>query len=246
MRALIKGHLIECLLIRVYTLNLSVFIEVFIMIKLNPIENNISLKLPNLLDNIPAKDFDNLAIEIAEYQELACGQSFDLDFNSLELLISVLGSHVNRFCYGRLVKAYGLDWHDCLDYYDTVKCTYSGKNLKSVLVECLQFISAYLYEVGTIEQYKSFCGYLNGLIEGTEPGLWTINNKRRAFEVVRYIIGYAFILQRYDAQYNDGSGKYSIDDNIIRSKGDGTFYYLPVLFETSIDACRHLKNDFLK
>lgn len=216
------------------------------MIKLNPIENVFNLNLPKLLDDIPAKDFDDLAIEIADYQKQVCGQSFDLDFNSLELLISMLGSHANRFCYGRLVKAYGLDWQDCFDCYDTIKCSFSGENLKSVLVECLQFINSYLYEVGTIEQYKTFCGYINGLIEGTEPGLWTINNERRAFEVVRYILGYAFILQRYDTLYNDGLGEFSVEDYQIESKSDGTFYYQPALFETSHYAGRHLKNDFLK
>lgn len=214
------------------------------MFELNPIENVFNLNLPKLLDNIPAKDFDDLAIEIAEYQELACGQSFDLDFNSLELLISVLGSHFNRFSYCRLVKAYGLNWHDCLDYYDTVECTYSGKNLKSVLVECLQFIDNYIYEVGTIEQYKSLCGYLNDVIKGWDPGTGALSSDIRAFEVVRYILGYAFILQRYDALYNDGSGKYSVDDYLIKSKCDGNFYYPPVLFETSTDAYRYLKSDF--
>lgn len=214
------------------------------MIKLNPIENIISLKLPNLLDNIPAKDFDNLAIEIAEYQALACGQSFDLEFNSLELLISVLGSHINRFNYGLLAKAYGLNWHDCIDCHDIIKCSYSGKNLKSVLVECLEFIDNYIYEVGTIKQYKSICGYINGLIEGTEPGLWYVDDDTRALEVVRYIIGYAFILQRHDANYNDGLGEYSAEDYQTCSKCDGTFYYQPALVETSISARRHLKRDF--
>lgn len=216
------------------------------MIKLNPINNIITLNLSDFLDAIPAKDFDDFAKEIADYQKQVCGHSFELEFNSLELLISVLGSHANRFCYGRLVKAYGLDMHDCLDRYDTIKCSYSGENLKSVLVECLQFINSYLYEVGTIEQYKTFCGYINGLIEGTEPGLWTINNERRAFEVVRYIIGYTFMLQKHDALYNDGLGKYSAEDYQIESKGDGTFYYQPALFETSHYAGRDLKNDFLK
>lgn len=217
------------------------------MIKLNPINNIITLNLSDFLDAIPAKDFDDFAKEIADYQSEVCGYFFELDFNFLDLLISVLGSHTsNRFCYGRLVKAYGLDWRDCFDYYDTIKRHFSGENLKSVLVECLQFISSYLYEVGTIEQYKSFCGYINGLIEGTEPGLWTINNERRAFEVVRYILGYAFILQRYDAQYNNSLGKYHAEDYQIESKSDGTFYYQPALFETSRYADRYLKNDFLK
>ena len=215
------------------------------MIKLNPINNVITLKLSDFLDDIPAKDFDDFAKEIADYQKQVCGHSFELDFNSLELLISVLGFHANRFGYDVLVKNYKLDWRDCFDGYDLIKCSYSGENLKSFLVECLAFINDYLCEVGTIEQYKSFCGYLNGLIDGTEPGLWTINNERRAFEVVRYIIGYAFILQRYDISYNDGEGCYSCEDYQIESKRDGTFFYQPVLFEASRDAILILKRDYL-
>lgn len=208
------------------------------MIKLNPINNVIKLKLSTCLNRVSAKVFDSYAREISRYQTQVCSDPFVMQFDSLELLVTVLGSSKNRFDFQPLVNHYKLDLDSCLDSYDTMKLYFSGGHLKQVLSECLTFISDYLVTVGTLEQYLDFCSRLNRMIDGSYFGVDARNtNEQRVFEVFRFIIGYTFILQYYHERYTNDCGRLDCADYQIGVNArDGSYYYQTALYEAEQDA----------
>ena len=208
------------------------------MIKLNPINNIINLKLSTCLNRVAAKVFDRYAREIAKYQEQVCGDPFVVQMDNLELLVTVLGSSKNRFDFQPIVNRYGLDLDSCLDSYDVMKLYFSCGHLKQVLSECLTFISDYLKTVGTLEQYLDFCNRLNRMIDGSYFGVDARNtNEGRVFEVIRFIIGYTFILQYYHERYTNDCGRLDCADyQISVNARDGAYYYQPALYEAEQDA----------
>ena len=210
------------------------------MIKLNPINNVISLKLSKCFDKVPAKVFDSYAKEIADRQKQVCNFSFALDINSLEFLVTVLGNALgSRYDFDVIVKYYRLDLESCTDSYSIVtKRALSGKDLKSLLIECVGNINDYILSVGTYGEYLDFCDRINRMIDGSCFGIDAHNNNEGlVFEVIRYIIGYAFILQRYHNLYSDGSGRLDCADyQIGLNHSDGTFCYQPALHEAEQDS----------
>ena len=209
------------------------------MIKLNPIKNVINLKLSSCFDEVPAKVFDSYAKEIAERQKQACNFSFALDFDSLEFLATALGNAIgSRYDFNVIVKYYGLDLETCSDSYSvTIKRTLSGGDLKKLLVECVTFINDYILTVGTYGEYLDFCDRVNRMIDGSCFGIDARNNNESlVFEVIRYIIGYAFILQRYHRIYSAGDGRLECADYQIGLGYDSEFCYQPALHEAEQDS----------
>lgn len=208
------------------------------MIKLNPINNVINLKLSKCFNRVSVKVFDSYAKEIAKYQKQVCGDPFVVQMDSLELLVTVLGSSKNRFDFQPIVNRYKLDLDSCLDSYDVMKLYFSGGHLKQFLTDCLTFISAYLTSVGTLDEYLEFCSRLNRMIDGSYFGVDARNNNEgRVFEVFRFIIGYAFILQYYHERYADDCGRLDCADYQIGIDcRNGGNCYQPALYEAEQDA----------
>lgn len=210
------------------------------MIKLNPINNVINLKLSKCFNRVPVKVFDSYAKELADRQKQVCKFSFALDIDSLELLITVLGNALgSRYDFDVIVKYYGLDLESCADSHSVViKRTLTGKDLKSFLIECMKYINDYILAVGTYAEYLDFCDRINRMIDGSYFGVDARNNNEGlVFEVIRYIIGYAFILQRYHNLYSNGSGRLDCADyQIGLNHRDGTFCYQPALHEAEQDS----------